>query len=152
MNKMSIYAASQLNKIISFLSPDILNKIPTSIINQIEEKTDYSIDTKINSVTDINVKKVLPETRKYLSYIFFNYLATKEEKEEYIELLISNEKRYQDFLNKKYSIENLFKNTDYLSNKNNKEELKENEKLLDKRKLGFLESVFDKIKRLFKIK
>ena len=105
MNKISIEAASQLNKILSFLSEIEKKKIPEDIWNKIKDKTDNHIDTKISKVSDITEENILPETRKYLSFLFLNYLATEEEKEEYSKILENNEERYLNFLSKKYSIE-----------------------------------------------
>ena len=111
MNNISIESATQLNKILSFLPENRKKKIPENIWIKIKDKTDYSYDTKINAVQDIKEENVFPETRKYMSFIFLNYLATEEEKEEYIKIIKNNEVKYQEFLNKKYSMDNLFKQT-----------------------------------------
>lgn len=141
MNEISIQSATQLNKILSFLSEDVKKKIPEIIWKKIYEKIDTHIDTKINEVSDIKEENILPETRKYLSYIFLNYLATKEEKEEYIEILKNNEEQYQGFLKKKYNTENMFRK---------KENLIEEENYLPiiHKKNNIFRLIFDKIKKL----
>lgn len=141
MNEISIQSATQLNKILSFLSEDVKEKIPEIIWKKIYEKIDTHIDTKINEVSDIKEENILPETRKYLSYIFLNYLATKEEKEEYIEILKNNEEQYQGFLKKKYNTENMFRK---------KENLIEEENYLPiiHKKNNIFRLIFDKIKKL----
>lgn len=141
MNEISIQSATQLNKILSFLSEDVKKKIPEIIWKKIYEKINTHIDTKINEVSDIKEENILPETRKYLSYIFLNYLATKEEKEEYIEILKNNEEQYQGFLKKKYNTENMFRK---------KENLIEEENYLPiiHKKNNIFRLIFDKIKKL----
>ena len=141
MNEISIQSATQLNKILSFLSEDVKKKIPEIIWKKIYEKIDTHIDTKINEVSDIKEENILPETRKYLSYIFLNYLATKEEKEEYIEILKNNEEQYQGCLKKKYNTENMFRK---------KENLIEEENYLPiiHKKNNIFRLIFDKIKKL----
>lgn len=149
MNKISVESVSQLNKILSYLSENEREKIPENVWKIINNKTDKNIDTKINEVSDINEKNILPETRKYLSFIFLKYLATEEEKVEYNTILKSNEEQYQIFLNQKYSIDNIFDKRENLANvKHENIEEKSNLPVIQKQK--FWKIIFNKIKRLFK--
>ena len=109
MNKISIDVATQLNKILSFLPDNVKKNIPQDIWKKINDKTDNNLYTKINEVRDIKEENILPETRKYLSFIFINYLATEEERKEYTKIVKNNEEQYQKILNKKYSVDNIFK-------------------------------------------
>ena len=144
MNNISIESATQLNKILSFLPENRKKKIPENIWIKIKDKTDYSYDTKINAVQDIKEENVFPETRKYMSFIFLNYLATEEEKEEYIKIIKNNEVKYQEFLNKKYSMDNLFKQTKTLVDLEEKKT-----ELPVKMEKNFFNSVIYKIRSLF---
>lgn len=109
MNEISIDVATQLNKILSFLPDDVKKNIPQDIWKKINDKTDNNLYTKIKEVRDIKEENILPETRKYLSFIFINYLATEEERKEYTKIVKNNEEQYQKILNKKYSVDNIFK-------------------------------------------
>lgn len=150
MNKMSKDSATQLNQILSFLPEDEKRKIPQNIWNEINNKTDNSINTKIYNIEDITNENVLSETRRYLSFIFLNFLATDEEKEEYIKIIKNNEKRYQKCLSEKYSVDNMFikrqNRTDI--NQEYEEEKKENLPIVHKEK--FFIFILNKIKSLFK--
>ena len=146
---MSIDSATQLNRILSFLPEDIKAKIPKDIWKEINEKTDNNLYTKINEVRDIKEENILPETRKYLSFIFINYLATEEEREEYNKIIKNNEEQYQKFLRKKYSVDNIFKKKENLINVE-KEYIKKRNNLPIERKENFFEFIFNKIKSLFK--
>lgn len=147
MNNISIQSATQLNKILSFLPENRKVKIPQNIWKIINDKTNNNIDIKINEISDIKEENILPETRKYLSFIFLNYLATKEEKEEYIKIIKNNEEQYQDFLSKKYDIDKIFEKRKLVNeNKENKEEINN---LPIERKERFFEFIFNKLKKLF---
>lgn len=148
MNKISIYSATQLNRILSLLIEDKKEKIPKDIWKEINNKTDSRLNMKINGVKDIKEENILPETRKYLSFIFLNYLATEEEKQEYTKIIKNNEEQYQKALDHKYSIKNIFDKKE-ISKKIDKEYVEERKKLPVKYKERFFEFIFNKIKSLF---
>lgn len=141
MNNMSILTASQLDKIINFLPYEQKVKIPENILEFIKNKSS-NIDTNINKIEDINEKNVSSETRKYLSLIFLNYLASKSEKEEYIKILKRNEEHHQIYLSKKYNIDNIF-------NKRKLNNIKPINNLPIPKKEGLFEHIINFIKKLF---
>lgn len=149
MNKISVNSATQLNKILSFLSEDIRKKIPEDILNEIAKKTNNNLDTKINKVKDINLDNILPETRKYLSFIFINYLATEEEKIEYTKIIKNNQQQYEKFLNEKYSVEKIFNKRKNLINEN-KQSIEQTNNLPIEYKNNIFKFIFNKLKSLFK--
>lgn len=143
MNNMSTKAAIQLDKIFSFLSEEQREKIPKEVREEIKNKTNNSLDNKINTVEDIKEGNILPETRTYLSFLFLHYLATEQEKEEYIKIIKDNEEEYQERLSKKYSVDNLFKQ------KEKQEEQQRENKLPIKYEKNFFKFILDKLKSLF---
>lgn len=74
-----------------------------------------------------------------------NYLATEEERKEYSEILKNNEEQYQNFLSKKYSIENVFN-----KRKNSINISQEYSQLPIEYKETFFKSILNKIKKLFR--
>lgn len=148
MNKISKESATQLNKILSFLPEDKMRKIPEDIWKQIIDKTDNSVNTKIDDIEDITNENILLETRKYLSFIFLNYLATDEEREEYTKIVKSNEEQYQKFLNKKYNVDNIFRNKESIVTIN-QEHIEENNLPIECKE-KFFEFILNKIKSLLK--
>lgn len=149
MNRISIEAATQLNKILSFLSEDVKQNIPQNIWQQINDKTDNNLYTKVNEIKDIKTENILPETRKYLSFVFVNYLASEEEKEEYNKIIKNNEDQYQKILNKKYSVDNLFKKKGILTEVELGYEEEKNILPIE-RKERFFEFILNKVKGLFR--
>lgn len=150
MNKISVDSATQLNRILSFLPEDRKQKIPPNIWKEINQKTDDSLNTKINEITDIKEENMLQETRKYLSFIFLNYLATKEEKEEYVKIIKNNETQYQKFLSKKYNVDNIFKERKTSSNIETEVIEEKRNNLPIEYKEGFFKCILNKIKSLIK--
>lgn len=148
MNKMSSISANQLNKILSYLDEEQKKNIPLNVWEQINLKVDNSYETKIDSVDDINEKNILPETRKYLAFIFLNYLATKEEKEEYQKIIKHNEEEYQEYLREKYDVEKIFNSRKVNINIDN--EIQEESTALVVKKENLFIIILNKIKRLFK--
>lgn len=147
MNKISVETATQLNQILSFLPEVIRLKIPTGIWKRINDKTDNNIHTKINNVSDIKIENMLPETRKYLSFIFLKYLAKEEERSEYLKILKNNEKQYQNMLSKKYDIDNIFDKNIHQSNIK-----QENSNLPVKRKEKLVQIILKKLRKFFRKK
>ncbi len=147
MNKISIESATQLNKILCFLPEDMKKKIPKDIWKQINDKTDNNICTKINEIKDIKEENISTETRKYLSFIFINYLATEAEKEEYTKIIKNNEEQYQKTLRQKYNIDNIFNKKETLVE--TEQELKEQQNNLPiEHKENLFKIILNKIKSL----
>lgn len=146
MDNLSTDIATQLNKILSFLSEEQIEKIPKEIKKEIKNKSNSSMDTKINRVEDIKEENILPETRTYLSFIFLHYLATEQEKEEYTKIIKNNEEEHQKMLSKKYSIDNKFKQRE----KAKQIETQEKIDLPIQYQKNFFKFILDKLKSLFK--
>lgn len=106
MDRMTKNTACQLYEIIDRLSMEDREKLPDNILRLIEVKIDgYRLDDKIISIDDI---ELTDEAKKYLGYIFLNYLANEDEKTEYQKIIFENEERYQADLRKKYDTKIMF--------------------------------------------
>lgn len=161
MNKISSRAATQLYEIILLLPNDSKSKIPLSIMSVLENR---KIDTKeinIKSAEHINDVALLDETKKYLSYIFLNYLANDDEKKEFNHILDENEARHQVFLRNKYDIANIFgveeKNKYNLEIENLAVEnieldrkINENNKLVEVKEKNWFSKILDRIRKIIK--
>ena len=141
MNNISSLSASQIYQIINFLPEEQKNKIPNNILEFIKSKS-INVFPNINKIEDINEKNISNETRQYLSLIFLNYLASEEEKEEYIKILKNNEEQYQIYLSKKYNMDNIFnkKKTNFKNSNNILPVIK---------KENFFEHIINLLKNLF---
>ena len=82
MNKISSKAATQLYEIILLLPSEYKSKIPMTIMSLLQNRKIAIEEINIKSAEHINDTALLDETKKYLSYIFLNYLADEDEKKE----------------------------------------------------------------------
>lgn len=73
---MEARAYTQVSYIIGEMSENLKSKIPTNIINLMEKNKDknYKITGKISDL------KLLEDTKKILSVLYTDYIATEEEK------------------------------------------------------------------------
>ena len=111
-------------------------------------KTNNNIDTKMNKIEDIKEENILFETKKYLSFIFMNYLSTENEKQEYKQIVKNNELQYQKFLSKKCNVDDIFRKNEKIKNIENE---KQASSLPIEYKETFLEFVIRKIKKLLRV-
>ena len=70
-------AYTQVSHIISLMSNSLKEKIPQDVINLIEEKKDKNYEIKDTNITQMIL---LNDTKKLLSVIYSDYIATEEEK------------------------------------------------------------------------
>lgn len=144
MDKMTKTAACQLYEIVEMLPSEEKNKIPENIISLIDERKErYIKSDKYISIEDINLTD---ETKKYLGYIFLNYLANEDEKTEYRNIISENEDRYQNNLKEKYNTDNLFSKKESKSAENHKIKTE----MIVVENLKWWDKIIAKIKKLFK--
>lgn len=144
MDRMTKTAACQLYEIVEMLPSEEKNKIPENIISLIDERKErYIKSDEYISIEDINLTD---ETKKYLGYIFLNYLANEDEKTEYRNIISENENRYQNNLKEKYNIDKMFSKKESKSAENH--EIKA--EMIVVENLKWLDKIIAKIKKLFK--
>lgn len=106
-------ALAEVDSILKLMPEDLLNKIPNSFLNFIEQKKSKSYTTNFNFDRSLNEQNLLKETRTILSLIYRSYLCSSKQRrklkiDDIIEL-----KKNQIERNKKYSYENLFHKKNY---------------------------------------
>ena len=144
MDRMTKTAACQLYEIVEMLPSEEKNKIPENIISLIDERKErYIKSDEYISIEDINLTD---ETKKYLGYIFLNYLANEDEKTEYRNIISENESRYQNNLKEKYNIDKMFSKKESKSAENHKIKAE----MIVVENLKWWDKIIAKIKKLFK--
>ena len=103
-------ALAEVDTILKYMSKEMLEKIPSSFLNFIEQNKSKSYKLNLNLDLSLEEQNLLKETRIILSLIYRSYLCSPElSKKLKIDDII--ELRTNEIeLNKKYSYENLFKN------------------------------------------
>lgn len=95
-------ALAEIDAILKFMTEDLLEKIPNSFLDLIEQKKSKSYIVNLDLELSLMEQNLLKETRIILSLIYRSYLCNSEQ----IKKLKMEDRKE---LNEKYSYENLFK-------------------------------------------
>lgn len=95
-------ALAEVDTILKIMSKDMLNKIPNSFLEFVEQKKSKYYIPNLDMELSLNEQNLLKETRAILSLIYRSYLCDSNERKK---LKIDDSIE----LNKKFSYENLFK-------------------------------------------
>lgn len=127
--------------ILNLLEDEHKNKIPKRLKEFFENNKNQDYQVNIIPNIPLEEQNLLQETVDILAMLKLNYwCANEEEKKEFMNLLNENEKNYQEELNEKYNLDNLFKNK-----ANTIETLNSSVAMME-----YKESIFTKIKNWFK--
>lgn len=140
MENISERTATELFQIIYVMPKNYIKKIPVDFIDLLNKKKSKNWRV-INNVNNINVNNLNEDTKKYLAYIYLNYILEDEEKENYKNLLKENQERYE----KKVDISNIFAQRNLEFEKSSK-----NTALAEVKEKNFFEKILEKIKSLLK--
>lgn len=127
--------------IIDLLEENQKNKIPKNLKDFFEDNKNQNYQANIVPDIPLEEQDLLQETIDILAMLKLNYWCTNEEKEELLDLLNENEKKYQEELVEKYNPDNLFKKRE-----ETKVVLSEEGSLIEYKKY----TLFDKIKIFIK--
>lgn len=144
-------AYSEVYEIINLMSYDLRSKIPSKFINLMATQKDEKYIPKIERDIPLEKQNLKKETISILAFLKLNCFCNEEEKKQFMKMLSENEIKFQEELNKKYNPDNLFKN------RTNKLQSYENATtvgtaVIEYKDKNFIQKIFDKIKKLFKIK
>ncbi len=135
-------AYSEICEILNAMEDEYVDKVPKKVIEIFKSEKNTEYEKKIDVNIPLEKQGLQQQTLTILAILYLNYWCENEqEKNELI-------KRFEEFDKEKYSIENIFKNKEKTSNiSENKEE-----NSLVEYKESILKKMFNRIKRLFKIK
>ena len=103
--------AKETLDVLEHFNNEFVSKIPRNVIKQLEElATDSDEKAIIDKSKKLNEQAISEECKSLISMIYYNYFANEEEKKEILNIWNENERLYQEELNQKYKIDNLFKN------------------------------------------
>lgn len=151
MEKKYNMAFSETLEILYKSEPKILNKIPKKLLEFLEENKDNTYNSDI-IFKENWIKKLRPETCSIIALIYKKYIATEEEKRNFIKFQKEKSIVLEEELRKKYNYDDMFKR-DSSNNENIiKEENTENNKELKIYKKSFFREIINKILIFLKIK
>ena len=138
-------AYSEVDKILSLMEEEYVNKIPSKVLEFIkrEKLDDYSPNIKADiPLTEQNLKR---DTMIMLAVLNLNYWCESEkEKQEFLDELAKNEKE-REALEEKYNPDNIFKNKI-----NNEDIIKQNILPVEYKKENIFKKILNKISSFFK--
>lgn len=105
-------AYSEVYEILKLVDKEYFDKIPKKFVEFLEREKDNNYIPNINENIPLEEQKLLNDTINILAMIKLDYwCSSEEEKSELLKLLNENEKTYQENINEKYNLENIFEKT-----------------------------------------
>ena len=141
---------SEVYQIIEYMEPELKEKIPERLINQIADKRDKNYVFKYDTKKSLLEQDMYDESKHLISAIYINYVCDDDEKREILNICSENDRKYEEELRKKYDVNNIFSTNGENNSEEKIEEYGENiSKLIEQKEKGFFAKIWDKIKALF---
>ena len=134
------------------ISEEDIKKIPNKFMEFLKLNSSKNYECNFDYTKPLNELKLKDETRGLISMICLNYWCeTEEQKNNFIKHLNANENKYQEELQKKYSVDNLFKNNETFSNNEVvKENINQNNLPIEIKKRNIFKRILDYILKKFR--
>ena len=100
---------SQVYEILQYLPKEYFEKIPKKMIDEITKNKNATYQYEYDKDKGLDDSEILEETKDLMSAIYVSYLCDEDRKAEIIEICKQNDKKIQEELEKKYSVDNIFK-------------------------------------------
>ncbi len=110
MNIKTKETYSEVYSILNMLGDNYKNKIPTNLLNMINEERLESYNPQYVIMKRINEQNISRDSLSIIALLYLNYWCnTPEERQNLKQLLRSNEEIYKKETKEKYNTDNLFK-------------------------------------------
>ncbi len=110
MNIKTKETYSEVYSILNILGDNYKNKIPTNLLNMINEERLESYNPQYDIMKRINEQNISRDSLSIIALLYLNYWCnTPEERQNLKQLLRSNEEIYKKETKEKYNTDNLFK-------------------------------------------
>ena len=140
-------AFTEVYTILKHIEANDYEKIPSEIIEVIEENRNKEYEYEMNEDIDIFNQPMLPETKAILFNFFRDYWATPEQTAKIKQMQREDLLRIEEEKKKKYNNTDIFKNNNL--NTNNQNQIEE-KALVEVKKDNLWTKIIKKIKTLFK--
>lgn len=135
---------SEIDEFLELLDEKTRNEVPTKLREFFKKEKDNNYHKEINPNISIKEQNLKKETLALIALLNLQYWCKDEkEKERLKKVYANNENKYQEELRKKYNPDNIFKNA-------NAETTKEETALVEFKKEKWFEKIVLFIKNLFK--
>ena len=103
------YSYAEILEILSFTHTSLVDKIPHKLITTFKNHALSTYQYHLDQSVPLENQTISPETANLITLISLNYWCeSQKEKDEIKEIILENEKEYNELQNKQYSYENLF--------------------------------------------
>ncbi len=150
MDKEYRIAFSEVDDILYFADNKLVSKVPKSFINFIRENKDENYISNINPYISFEAQNISEKARAIIALIYESYIATAEEKKQFMEKANIEFENIEKKKREKYNPDKIFDNKDTPKIVPNGAELEEKSLVLKNESL--IEKVVNFIKKLFKVK
>ncbi|MCL2382848.1 MAG: hypothetical protein FWC79_01425 [Oscillospiraceae bacterium] len=145
MNDRTKSAYAEVVTIINLLDVNFRDKIPSKLMEVFENEKDPNHVKEIDPDVPLEEQNLLQETIDVLALLKLNYWCFEEgEKQELLDLLNENERKYQEELREKYNPDNIFKKKDTI--------VEEQTAMVEHKKPSFVTTILERIRSLFSSK
>ena len=143
-------ASTEINMILKCLPKSYIEKIPKHLIKFFEDTASKDYIPQFDPTLDLDHQKLKEKTKDILAVLYMNYWCSKEQKQEFKNKIILNEKNNEKMPEEKYSID-IFENKKKMK-QIEQEERKENLALQVKKEMWYnkiLNNISKFIKNIF---
>lgn len=137
-------AATEINKILSYLPTEYVKKIPIRLRKFFEDVESKEYIPNIDPYKQLDKQDLKPKTQTLLTIIYRNYWCTEQERAELDKILIKNDKKYEKELREKYNPDDIFKNKQKILTT-----IQDTNLPIEIRKENFIKRLINYIKELF---
>lgn len=102
-------ATTEINKILSYLPIEYVEKIPTKLRKFFKDIESKEYIPNIDPYKQLDAQDLRPKTKTLLTIIYRNYWCNEQEKAELDKKLLENDKKYEEELREKYNPDDIFK-------------------------------------------
>lgn len=136
------------------ISQDDINKIPDNFITFLKNNASQNYECKFDYTRPLKELNLKNETRGLIAMICLNYWCeTEDQKNNFIEHLNKNEKKYQEELRKEYNIDDIFKKKEFIPKvEKTTENIDKNRLPVQAERENIFKRVFNRIMKIFHIK
>lgn len=140
---------TELSEIFKYLDKDILKKIPQRLIDEINKNKNTEYQFVFEEDKSIEQQSIAEETKDLLSALYIMYCCDEDNKEEILRTCKENEEKYYKHQAEKYSYENLFKNKEKSTTKENVIDEQECMGMVEYKEQKWFQRILLKIKKIF---
>ena len=140
---------SEVDAFLDIIDEEYKNKIPIKLRNLFKEHKDKDYHPVYHANIPIEEQNIKKEAIAMIGLLHLNYWCeTEEEKNKLRNIFLENQKKYEEKMNRKYNLDDLFKNVSEKKINENTEKIEEFKYMVEYNK-PFYVKIMDFLRKLF---